>query len=220
MRSVSLRESERGRSRCAHRPRRAVFLDTSRGGTRKWCDMNTCGNCEKKARFLANKRDSSRPRKLMNAARAAGSRGVENFGRALAWALTPPDPSPLLLPLRAHSAGRVGGPLAGGDPATGGRMRGARPQGTLGDHWRLSAGAAVPALAAHRRQPAGVPVLRPAGHPQRLPQLHATEPPGASLEALAAPAGPTPTCPSMPTGTWCSARTRASSPPPGPMPSC
>jgi predicted RNA-binding Zn ribbon-like protein len=34
-------------------------VDTSRGYTRKWCDMNTCGNREKKARFLANKRKKS-----------------------------------------------------------------------------------------------------------------------------------------------------------------
>jgi hypothetical protein len=36
-------------------------------------------------------------RRLMNAARAAGSRAVENFSRAVAGALTtpPPEPSPL-----------------------------------------------------------------------------------------------------------------------------
>lgn len=45
-------------SLCASPTCRAAFLDTSRGGTRKWCDMNTCGNREKKARFLANKRNS------------------------------------------------------------------------------------------------------------------------------------------------------------------
>ncbi|WP_327721914.1 CGNR zinc finger domain-containing protein [Streptomyces sp. NBC_00490] len=45
-------------SLCASPTCRAAFLDTSRGGTRKWCDMNTCGNREKKARFLANKRSS------------------------------------------------------------------------------------------------------------------------------------------------------------------
>ncbi|MGW1514113.1 CGNR zinc finger domain-containing protein [Streptomyces sp. NPDC002394] len=31
-----------------------LFLDTSRGGNRRWCSMNTCGNRVKKAR-LANK---------------------------------------------------------------------------------------------------------------------------------------------------------------------
>ncbi|MCI9859148.1 CGNR zinc finger domain-containing protein [Microbacterium proteolyticum] len=29
--------------------RGATRLDTSRGRTRRWCDMNTCGNHEKKA---------------------------------------------------------------------------------------------------------------------------------------------------------------------------
>lgn len=53
------REREGKISLCASPTCRAAFLDTSRGGTRKWCDMNTCGNREKKARFLANKRNSS-----------------------------------------------------------------------------------------------------------------------------------------------------------------
>ncbi|AZL10474.1 CGNR zinc finger domain-containing protein [Brevibacterium aurantiacum] len=38
---------------CASPTCRAAFLDTSRGRTRRWCDMNTCGNREKKARFRA-----------------------------------------------------------------------------------------------------------------------------------------------------------------------
>lgn len=38
---------------------RAAFFDTSRSGTRRWCEMNTCGNREKKSRFLANNRKSS-----------------------------------------------------------------------------------------------------------------------------------------------------------------
>ena len=46
---------------CASPTCRAVFLDTSRSRTRRWCDMNTCGNREKKARFLANKRKSLSP---------------------------------------------------------------------------------------------------------------------------------------------------------------
>ncbi|MFI9004602.1 CGNR zinc finger domain-containing protein [Streptomyces sp. NPDC053541] len=37
------------RCRCA-----GLFLDTSRGASRRWCSMNTCGNRVKKAR-LANK---------------------------------------------------------------------------------------------------------------------------------------------------------------------
>ncbi|WP_028937753.1 CGNR zinc finger domain-containing protein [Pseudonocardia spinosispora] len=33
----------------------AAFFDTSQSRTRRWCDMNTCGNREKKARFNANR---------------------------------------------------------------------------------------------------------------------------------------------------------------------
>ncbi|WP_083936264.1 CGNR zinc finger domain-containing protein [Nocardiopsis ganjiahuensis] len=44
---------------CASPTCRAAFFDTSRSRTRKWCDMGTCGNREKKARFLAGKRNSS-----------------------------------------------------------------------------------------------------------------------------------------------------------------
>ncbi|MFK0283077.1 CGNR zinc finger domain-containing protein [Streptomyces sp. NPDC090499] len=46
---------------CASPTCRAAFFDTSRGATRRWCEMNTCGNREKKARFLANKRQNSSP---------------------------------------------------------------------------------------------------------------------------------------------------------------
>jgi len=38
---------------CASPTCRAAFFDTSRSRTRRWCDMNTCGNREKKARFNA-----------------------------------------------------------------------------------------------------------------------------------------------------------------------
>ncbi|MCX3287915.1 CGNR zinc finger domain-containing protein [Streptomyces sp. NEAU-H22] len=41
---------------CASPTCRAAFFDTSQSRTRKWCDMNTCGNRQKKARFNANKR--------------------------------------------------------------------------------------------------------------------------------------------------------------------
>ncbi|NSC19803.1 hypothetical protein FM076_00645 [Streptomyces albus subsp. chlorinus] len=41
---------------CASPTCRAAFFDTSRSRTRKWCDMNTCGNRQKKARFNANQR--------------------------------------------------------------------------------------------------------------------------------------------------------------------
>lgn len=46
---------------CASPTCRAAFFDTSRSRTRRWCEMNTCGNREKKARFLANKRMNSSP---------------------------------------------------------------------------------------------------------------------------------------------------------------
>lgn len=45
---------------CASPTCRAAFFDTSRGATRRWCEMNTCGNRAKKARFLANKRQDPR----------------------------------------------------------------------------------------------------------------------------------------------------------------
>jgi predicted RNA-binding Zn ribbon-like protein len=42
---------------CASPTCQAAFFDTSQSRTRKWCDMNTCGNRQKKARFIANKRN-------------------------------------------------------------------------------------------------------------------------------------------------------------------
>ncbi|WP_063001939.1 CGNR zinc finger domain-containing protein [Nocardia mikamii] len=41
---------------CASPTCRAAFFDTSQSRTRKWCDMNTCGNRQKKARFNATHR--------------------------------------------------------------------------------------------------------------------------------------------------------------------
>ncbi|MFG2007327.1 CGNR zinc finger domain-containing protein [Spirillospora sp. NPDC048911] len=46
---------------CASPTCQAVFFDTSQSRTRKWCDMNTCGNRQKKARFNANQRRHSSP---------------------------------------------------------------------------------------------------------------------------------------------------------------
>ncbi|MCQ4208957.1 CGNR zinc finger domain-containing protein [Streptomyces longispororuber] len=43
---------------CASPTCRAAFFDSSQSRTRKWCDMNTCGNRQKKARFHANQRRS------------------------------------------------------------------------------------------------------------------------------------------------------------------
>jgi predicted RNA-binding Zn ribbon-like protein len=44
---------------CASPTCRAAFFDTSQSRTRKWCEMNTCGNRQKKARFNANQRKRS-----------------------------------------------------------------------------------------------------------------------------------------------------------------
>ncbi|MFF7875225.1 CGNR zinc finger domain-containing protein [Streptomyces californicus] len=41
---------------CASPTCRAAFFDASQSRTRKWCDMNTCGNRQKKARFNAARR--------------------------------------------------------------------------------------------------------------------------------------------------------------------
>ncbi|UYM03402.1 CGNR zinc finger domain-containing protein [Solicola gregarius] len=43
---------------CASPTCQAAFFDTSQSRTRKWCDMNTCGNRQKKARFNAKQRKS------------------------------------------------------------------------------------------------------------------------------------------------------------------
>ncbi|MFE3590078.1 CGNR zinc finger domain-containing protein [Streptomyces niveus] len=44
---------------CASPTCLAAFFDTSRSRTRRWCDMNTCGNREKKARFQASRRKNA-----------------------------------------------------------------------------------------------------------------------------------------------------------------
>ncbi|MER6789359.1 CGNR zinc finger domain-containing protein [Streptomyces sp. NPDC000658] len=41
---------------CASPTCQAAFFDTSQSRTRRWCDMNTCGNRQKKARFHASRR--------------------------------------------------------------------------------------------------------------------------------------------------------------------
>ncbi len=45
--------------RCAEARCTRVFLDTSRNGTRRWCDMGTCGNRAKAARHRARQRASN-----------------------------------------------------------------------------------------------------------------------------------------------------------------
>ncbi|WP_067488084.1 CGNR zinc finger domain-containing protein [Actinomadura hibisca] len=44
---------------CASPTCQAAFFDTSQSRTRRWCDMNTCGNRQKKARFNTNQRKNS-----------------------------------------------------------------------------------------------------------------------------------------------------------------
>ncbi|ANJ07198.1 CGNR zinc finger domain-containing protein [Streptomyces parvulus] len=44
---------------CASPTCRAAFFDTSQSRTRRWCDMNTCGNRQKKARFNASHRGTT-----------------------------------------------------------------------------------------------------------------------------------------------------------------
>ncbi|AHG65481.1 CGNR zinc finger domain-containing protein [Advenella mimigardefordensis] len=45
---------------CASPSCQAAFFDTSQSRSRRWCDMGTCGNKEKKARFIANRRKKTR----------------------------------------------------------------------------------------------------------------------------------------------------------------
>ncbi|MGW7066844.1 CGNR zinc finger domain-containing protein [Streptomyces sp. NPDC054855] len=46
---------------CASPTCQAAFFDTSQSRTRRWCDMNTCGNRQKKARFHAKERKNPGP---------------------------------------------------------------------------------------------------------------------------------------------------------------
>ncbi|ROZ89495.1 ABATE domain-containing protein [Gordonia sp. OPL2] len=46
---------------CASPTCRAAFFDTSQSRTRKWCEMNTCGNRYKKARYNDNHRKHPTP---------------------------------------------------------------------------------------------------------------------------------------------------------------
>jgi predicted RNA-binding Zn ribbon-like protein len=44
---------------CASPTCQAAFFDTSQSRTRRWCDMNTCGNRQKKARFRSKNSSSA-----------------------------------------------------------------------------------------------------------------------------------------------------------------
>ena len=48
---------------CASPTCQAAFFDTSQSRSRRWCDMNTCGNRQTKARFQANQRKNAKPAK-------------------------------------------------------------------------------------------------------------------------------------------------------------
>ena len=63
--AISIIAGERGGklALCASPTCQAAFFDTSQSRTRKWCDMNTCGNRQKKARFNANQRENPRSAK-------------------------------------------------------------------------------------------------------------------------------------------------------------
>lgn len=43
---------------CASPTCQAAFFDTSQSRTRRWCEMNTCGNRQKKARFNSHKQQN------------------------------------------------------------------------------------------------------------------------------------------------------------------
>jgi predicted RNA-binding Zn ribbon-like protein len=46
--------------RCADQRCPRVFFDSTRNGRRRWCDMATCGNRAKAARFRAREREITR----------------------------------------------------------------------------------------------------------------------------------------------------------------
>ena len=88
--------------RCAEPRCARVFLDTSRNGTRRWCDMGTCGNRAKAARHRA------RTRSAPTAARSA-EHGRPSHARAPGARHSAPHPGP-------HARARLRGlaPLARG----------------------------------------------------------------------------------------------------------
>jgi predicted RNA-binding Zn ribbon-like protein len=48
--------------RCAGEDCTRLFLDTSRGGRRRWCDMSHCGNIAKARRFRTRHLEGGQPR--------------------------------------------------------------------------------------------------------------------------------------------------------------
>ena len=47
--------------RCAHPACVLYFLDTTKNGTRRWCDMRTCGNRANAAAYYSRRRSDKRP---------------------------------------------------------------------------------------------------------------------------------------------------------------
>jgi predicted RNA-binding Zn ribbon-like protein len=47
--------------RCAHPACVLYFLDTTKNGTRRWCDMRTCGNRANAAAYYSRRRSDERP---------------------------------------------------------------------------------------------------------------------------------------------------------------
>jgi predicted RNA-binding Zn ribbon-like protein len=59
----ALSSGELGRvRRCADTRCHRVFVDTTKNGRRRWCDMGTCGNRAKAARHRARHIDRPSPR--------------------------------------------------------------------------------------------------------------------------------------------------------------
>ena len=54
--SLAIVESGRELRRCANDLCRFLFIDTSRSGSRRWCDMSICGNRAKGRRARVRKR--------------------------------------------------------------------------------------------------------------------------------------------------------------------
>ncbi len=63
--------------RCASDTCRWVFVDRSRGGRRRWCDMSVCGNRAKVRRHRARSRDDRPGQEQPDSATHRASAGIE-----------------------------------------------------------------------------------------------------------------------------------------------
>jgi predicted RNA-binding Zn ribbon-like protein len=73
--SLAIVESGRELRRCANDLCRFLFIDTSRSGSRRWCDMSVCGNRAKGRRARARKRSPATASSVLNRSRKGDSRG-------------------------------------------------------------------------------------------------------------------------------------------------